>query len=84
VEDAIKTYNRAEGIFGVNEVSSIQKQRLYLEQGKTKEGIAEGEKLIHAFPYDQRYIMGFAEVLSQKGLRNEAIQSGRTYYFNIQ
>ncbi len=74
VEDAIKTYNRAESIFGINEVSSIQKQRLYLEQGKTKEGIAEGEKLIHAFPDDQRYIMGFAEVLSQKGLRNEAIQ----------
>ncbi len=74
VEDAIKTYNRAEHIFGINEVSSIQKQRLYLEQGKTKEGIAEGEKLIHAFPDEERYIMGFAEVLSQKGLRNEAIQ----------
>ncbi|MEO7988983.1 MAG: tetratricopeptide repeat protein [Chryseolinea sp.] len=74
VEDAIKTYNRAEHIFGINEVSSIQKQRLYLEQGKTREGIAEGEKLIHAFPDEERYIMGFAEVLSQKGLRNEAIQ----------
>ncbi len=74
VEDAIKTYNRAEHIFGINEVSSIQKQRLYLEQGKTKEGIAEGEKLIRAFPDEERYIMGFAEVLSQKGLRNEAIQ----------
>ncbi len=73
-EDAIKTYNRAENIFGINEVSSIQKQRLYLEQGKIKEGIAEGEKLIHAFPDDERYIMGFAEVLAQKGLRNEATQ----------
>ncbi len=74
MDDAVKTYNRAESIFGINEVSSIQKQRLYLEQGKIKEGIAEGEKLIHAFPEEQRYIMGFAEVLSQKGLRNEAIQ----------
>ncbi len=73
-EEAVKTYNRAEQVFGINEVSSIQKQRLYLEQGKTAEGIAEGEKLIHAFPDDERYIMGFAEVLSQKGLRKEAIQ----------
>jgi tetratricopeptide (TPR) repeat protein len=74
MDDAIKTYNRAENIFGINEVSAIQKQRIYLEQGKTKEGIAEGEKLIRAFPENERYIMGFAEVLSQKGLRNEAIQ----------
>jgi len=73
-DEAIKTYNRAEQIFGINEVSSIQKQRLYLEQGKTAEGIAEGEKLIHAFPDEERFIMGFAEVLSQKGLRKEAIQ----------
>ncbi|HPM30806.1 MAG TPA: tetratricopeptide repeat protein [Chryseolinea sp.] len=73
-DEAIKTYNRAEQIFGINEVSSIQKQRLYLEQGKTAEGIAEGEKLIHVFPDEERYIMGFAEVLSQKGLRKEAIQ----------
>jgi tetratricopeptide (TPR) repeat protein len=73
-EEAIKVYHRAESILGINEVSSIQKQRLYLEQGKTKEAIAEGEKLINAFPGEERYIMGFAEVLSQKGLRNEAIQ----------
>ncbi|HEX5172103.1 MAG TPA: tetratricopeptide repeat protein, partial [Cyclobacteriaceae bacterium] len=44
-ENAIKTYNRAEDYFGVNEVSSVQKIRLYFEIGKTKEAIAEGEKL---------------------------------------
>lgn len=73
-DEAIKVYNRAESILGINEISSIQKQRLYLEQGKTKEAIAEGEKLINAFPDEERYIMGFAEVLSQKGLRVEAIK----------
>lgn len=73
-EDAIKTYNRAENILGINEISSIQKLRLYLELGKTKEGIAEGEKLINAFPDEERFIMGFAEVLSQKGLRSDAIK----------
>src|SRR5690606_18150727 len=73
-EAAIKTYDRAESTLGVNEVSSIQKIRLYLDQNKIKEGIEEGEKLIKAFPHEQRYILGFSEVLSQKGLRNEAIQ----------
>lgn len=73
-DEAIKTYNRAEQIFGINEISSIQKLRLLLEQNKTKEGIAEGEKLVQAFPHEERFIMGFTEVLSQKGLRNEAVQ----------
>lgn len=73
-EEAIKTYNRAESILGINEVSSIQKLRLYLELGKTKEGIAEGEKLVQAFPDDERFIMGFAQVLSQNNLRPEAIK----------
>jgi tetratricopeptide (TPR) repeat protein len=72
-EDAIKTYNRAENIFGINEISSIQKTRLYIEAGKTKEALAEGEKLLSAFPEEERYIMAFTELLSQKGLRNQAI-----------
>ena len=73
-DEAIKTYNRAESILGINEVSSIQKLRLYLEHGKIKEGIAEGEKLVQAFPDDDRFVMGFAQVLSQNNLRSEAIK----------
>jgi tetratricopeptide (TPR) repeat protein len=73
-EDAIKTYNRAESILGINELSSVQKIRLFIEQGKFKEGITEGEKLIHAFPDEERYVMAFSEILSQKGYRNEGIK----------
>jgi tetratricopeptide (TPR) repeat protein len=73
-EEAIKAYTKAESIFGVNEISSTQKIRLYLEAGKTKEAIAEGEKLIAAFPEEERYVMAFAQVLSQKNLNNLAIQ----------
>jgi tetratricopeptide (TPR) repeat protein len=72
--DAIRAYDRAEAFFGVNEISSLQKLRLYLDGGKTKEGIAEGEKLIAAYPEEERYVMAFAEVLSQKQMRSEAIQ----------
>ena len=74
VNEAIDTYDRAESILGLNEISSLQKQRLLIEQGKVKEGIAEGEKLVKAFPHEERYVMGFTEVLSQKGYRTEAIQ----------
>jgi tetratricopeptide (TPR) repeat protein len=74
MDDAIKTYQRAETVLGINEVSSLQKQRLYLEQGKVKEGVAEGEKLIQAFPHEERYVMAFTELLSQRGLRAEAIK----------
>lgn len=74
ISDAIATYNRAENVLGLSEISSFQKQRLLLEQGKVKEGIAEGEKLVKAFPHEEKYIMAFTEVLSQKGYRVEAIQ----------
>jgi tetratricopeptide (TPR) repeat protein len=72
--EAIETYTRAEEFFGVNETSSIQKLRLYFESGKQKEAIAEGEKLLSAFPGDERFIMGFTEVLSQQKLQLKAIQ----------
>jgi tetratricopeptide (TPR) repeat protein len=73
-DEAIKVYTKAESTFGVNELSSTQKIRLYLEAGKTKEALAEGEKLIAAFPEEERYVMAFAQVLSQKNMTNVAIQ----------
>jgi tetratricopeptide (TPR) repeat protein len=73
-DDAIKVYQRAEDVFGIHEISSIQKVRLYLEAGDTKEGLAEGEKLVNSAPEEPRYIMAFTELLSQKGMRDQAIQ----------
>jgi tetratricopeptide (TPR) repeat protein len=73
-DEALKVYNRAEAIMGVNEVSSAQKQRILMDQGKIKEALTEGERLMQAYPDEERYVMGFAEVLSEKGMRNEAIQ----------
>jgi tetratricopeptide (TPR) repeat protein len=73
-DEAIKVYNRAENELGINETSSLQKMRLYFEMGKTKEGMAEGEKLLNAFPDEERLVMGFAEIISQKGMRPDAIR----------
>lgn len=73
-DEAIKAYQRAENAFGVNDISSLQKQRLYLEQGKVKEAVQEGEKLIKAFPGEERHVMAIAEAFSKKGMRTEAVQ----------
>ncbi len=72
-DEALKAYNRAEAFLGVNEVSSFQKQRIYLEKGKLNEAIAEGEKLIHAFPDEERYVLGLAETLAQSKQTDKAI-----------
>ncbi len=73
-DEALKVYNRAEDIMGVNEVSSQQKQRIYLDKGKIPEALAEGEKLLQAYPDEERYVLGFAETLSMNGQRSKAIQ----------
>ncbi|MBL7855293.1 MAG: tetratricopeptide repeat protein [Cyclobacteriaceae bacterium] len=71
--DALETYNRIEQRMGISETSSIQKQQLYLEMGKTNEALAEGEKLVKAFPDEERYAVGLAEFLSQQNQNARAI-----------
>lgn len=72
-DEALKVYDRAESIMGVDEVSSLQKQRIYLERDNVGKAIAEGEKLIQAFPDEERYLLGFAETLSRYGQTKKAI-----------
>jgi tetratricopeptide (TPR) repeat protein len=71
--DALKTYERAESIFGITETSSLQKQQIFLEQGKVAEAIAEGEKLISTFPEEERYVLTLADVQAQNNQRAAAI-----------
>lgn len=71
--EALRVYNRAENMLGINEISSLQKQRIYLDQGKLDEAIKEGEKLIAAFPDEERYVLALAETLSQNKQTTRAI-----------
>ncbi|MBL7850245.1 MAG: tetratricopeptide repeat protein [Cyclobacteriaceae bacterium] len=73
-EEALKTYNRAEAVLGINEVSSLQKQKIYFDLGKNDQGIAEGEKLMEAYPDEERYVVGIAETLAQKGQMKKAVE----------
>ena len=74
-DEAIKIYNRAENLLGISEISSLEKQKIYLEQGKVNEAIEEGEKLLTVYPDEERYVMGFAETLAQKGQQKKAIEA---------
>jgi tetratricopeptide (TPR) repeat protein len=72
-DEALRIYNRAESAIGINEASSLQKQRIYMDKGKMPEAIAEGEKLVGAFPEEERYLLALAELLSQNKQTDKAI-----------
>lgn len=74
-DEALKVYNRAESALGVNEASSLQKQRIYLDKGKVPEAIGEGEKLIQAYPEEERYVLALAELLAQNKQTDKAISN---------
>ncbi len=78
-DEAIKVYNRAESLMGVNEISSLNKQRIYFDQGKIKEAIQEGEKLLEAFPDEESYAMNFAEILSRQKQLAKAIEVAENF-----
>lgn len=67
IDEALKVYRRAETELGINELSSLQMQRIYLLKGKLNEAVAEGDKLIQAYPDEERYTLALAETLSQQG-----------------
>jgi tetratricopeptide (TPR) repeat protein len=67
LDKALEAYDQAEVVMGIAEISSLQKQRIYLVKGKLNEAIAESEKLIRAYPDEERYVMGLAETLAQHG-----------------
>jgi tetratricopeptide (TPR) repeat protein len=72
-EEAIKTYTRAENFSGINEISSLQKARLYFELRRNEEAIREGEKLISAFPDEEQFVVAVAEMMSQYGEKEKSI-----------
>jgi tetratricopeptide (TPR) repeat protein len=73
-EEAIKAYTRAENLSGINEISSLQKTRLYFELGRNEDAVREGEKLINAFPDEEQFVVAIAELLSQYGVKEKSIR----------
>lgn len=73
-EAAIETLNRAENYFGINEISSLKKQEIYFQIGKSNEAVFEAEKLMRAFPLEERFVINLANALIVVSKPNEAIE----------
>jgi tetratricopeptide (TPR) repeat protein len=73
-EEALRVYSKAEEVFGVNEITALQKQRLYFEMKKNDLAFQEGEKLLKIFPGEERYAVGLAETVSQAGFKEKGIE----------
>jgi len=54
-EEAINTYNKLENKLGLNEVISLEKEKIFLDIDKNKSALAELQKLVDKFPAESRY-----------------------------
>ena len=73
LDDALKAYNRAEKIIGINEEIVRQKQMVLVKMGKVDEAIKEGEKLIQSDPDEIDYSIDQAEFLISNKRNEQAI-----------
>lgn len=73
-EDAIRIYNRAESVYGINETSSQQKQSIYQQLGKVNEALDEARRLFETFPDEERFAMVYAEALAQNNQIKKATE----------
>ncbi|WP_148230104.1 tetratricopeptide repeat protein [Marivirga tractuosa] len=76
---ALKTYDRIEKRLGVLEEVSTQKQKIYLKQNKLKEAIAEGKKLVEAYPKIGAYAVSVSQILVSNDKNTEAIEYLKEY-----
>lgn len=74
-ENAIKAYDKVEGLLGVSEPIINQKTDLYSKIGRPAGGISEIEKLIQQNPDEPRYYALLAEYASKNGFDDKAIEA---------
>src|SRR5690606_37714457 len=72
--ETITIYDQIEQKLGVTEEISIQQEKLYLGLYKLDKEVAELEKLIDAFPTEQRYMGMLAEVYVANDREDKAFE----------
>ena len=73
-EEALKTLEKAEAVFGMNENIGLTKINLLSETGKKDDAERIARKLATEFPDEPRYLMSLTSILNQTGKNNEAIE----------
>jgi tetratricopeptide (TPR) repeat protein len=74
LSEAIKVLDKVELQVGVNKDVVMQKQRLYMQLGKTDKAIAEIQKLIDADPKDAQAYGMMAELYQNIGQKEKALE----------
>lgn len=73
--EALDVLNRLEKVTGPQMELSVQKQRIYLKEGKLDLAVAEIQKLIDSNPGEARYHLLMAEVYSANNMQEKALES---------
>ncbi|MBI3500310.1 MAG: tetratricopeptide repeat protein [Bacteroidetes bacterium] len=74
VKDAIDVYDQIEGMLGVTEDITLEKERIYLSQNQFDKAVAEAQKLINTNPHEVKYLRGLAELYLQNNKPDDAMQ----------
>lgn len=72
---AIETYNKLEGIIGVTEEISFQKQKAYIKLNDVDKAADEIKNLINAYPSTYQYYGVLADLYSANNRFEEALQA---------
>ncbi|MCX6269763.1 MAG: tetratricopeptide repeat protein [Bacteroidetes bacterium] len=73
--EAIKVYDQVENKFGIDESVSLQKQKIFLSQGKLDKAIVEINKLVASNPFETRYLAILAETCMANGMPDKALEA---------
>lgn len=76
---AIKTYEAVEAKYGFNERIIRQKQRIFFQDNNMGAAMAEGQKLVEAFPNVPEYIIEQAQLL----LSNDQIEESKALLLEV-
>ena len=71
--NALKCYDKLENSFGINEQICLQKKEIYIKLGKLDDAIAEGKKLIDAYPDEPAYVLLQANTMLANDKAQDAI-----------
>ena len=71
--EALEIYERIETKFGMLDEIIFEKQKVYLKTNQLDKAIAEGKRLIDAYPKEPRYLLKQAEILLSNEKRKEAV-----------
>lgn len=73
-KEAVAALNKIEQLHGIDQMTSIEKCRIYLSSGNLKKAIAEIDKLIVEIPQESRFKVLKADLLLMQGKVAEATQ----------